>query len=85
MFSVTKNKKATNLKSVTILQYDFFNHDNFDEDDPKTIIHVRLMAWCNRQKQLKTCKNEISKDVIAVTWYPTKCQNWRMSQDGKKK
>ena len=23
---------------------------SFDEDDPKNIIHVRLMAWCNRFK-----------------------------------
>ena len=26
---------------------------NFDEDDSKTIIHVRLMAWFNRFKQRK--------------------------------
>ena len=32
------------------------NADNFGEDDPETIIHVRLMAWCNRFKQRKTCK-----------------------------
>ena len=24
--------------------------DNFNEDDPETIIHVRLMAWNNRFK-----------------------------------
>ena len=22
--------------------------DNFDDDDPDTIVHVRLMDWCNR-------------------------------------
>ena len=26
------------------------DNDDFDEDDPETIIHVRLMAWCNRCK-----------------------------------
>ena len=25
--------------------------DNFDTDNPETILHVRLMAWCNRYKQ----------------------------------
>ena len=30
--------------------------DNFDADDPETIIHVRLMTWCNRYKQLKAYK-----------------------------
>ena len=29
------------------------DYDNFDEDDPETIIYVRFMAWCNRFKQLK--------------------------------
>ena len=28
---------------------------NFDEDDPETIIHVRLTARCNRLKQGKPC------------------------------
>ena len=27
---------------------------NFDEDDPKTINHARLIAWCNRYKQRKS-------------------------------
>ena len=27
--------------------------DNFDDDDPETIIHTRLMAGCNRYKQRK--------------------------------
>ena len=37
---------------------------NFDEDDPETIIHVRLMAWCNRYKKRKVCKKEICKAVV---------------------
>ena len=36
-------------------------HDNnFGNDDPNTIIHVRLMTWCNSYKQSKACKKEIS-------------------------
>ena len=27
------------------------DHINFDEGDPETMIHVRLMAWRNRCKQ----------------------------------
>ena len=34
---------------------------NFDEDDPETIIHVRLMVWCN-----------ISKELMPVAWHLTK-------------
>ena len=29
------------------------NKDNFDDDDPETVTHVRLMTWCNGQKQHK--------------------------------
>ena len=32
----------------------------FGNDDPNTIIHVRLMTWCNSYKQSKACKKEIS-------------------------
>ena len=31
---------------------------SFDEDDPKNIIHVRLMVWCNRFKQRKAFKQK---------------------------
>ena len=40
--------------------------DSFDNGDPKTIIHVRLLAWCNAYKQNKACKKEISKVLIPV-------------------
>ena len=29
---------------------------NFDEYDSEAIIHVKLMAWCNRLKQCKPFK-----------------------------
>ena len=38
---------------------------NFD-DDPETIIHVSLMAWCNRYTQHKACKKDISKKLMPV-------------------
>ena len=40
--------------------------DNFDVDDPETIIHVRLMTWCNRYKQLKACKKEKNKELMPI-------------------
>ena len=33
-----------------------FDNNNFNDDDPETIIHVRFMAWCNRFQQRKACK-----------------------------
>ena len=42
------------------------NDDNFDNDDPETVIHVRLITWCNRHKQQKACKKKI-KELMSVT------------------
>ena len=32
------------------------NDNNFYEDDPDTIIHVRLLVWCNEFKKRKALK-----------------------------
>ena len=57
---------------------------NFDEDDPETIICVRLMDWCNRFKQHKSSKKKLSKKLLAGAWYPTRQWDWWMPQDEKK-
>ena len=36
------------IDEMGILSVDLTLSVNFDEDDPETIIHVRLLAWCNR-------------------------------------
>ena len=51
---------------------------NFYEDDPKTIIHGRLLAWHNTFKQHKAFKNEISKELMLVTWHPIRWWDWCM-------
>ena len=56
------------------------NNINFDEQDPETIINVRLMAWCNRNKQGKACKKEISKELMAVASHPTRWWDLCMSE-----
>ena len=33
---------------------------NFDENDPETIIHVKLLAWCNKFEKRKAFKKEIN-------------------------
>ena len=47
---------------------------DFHEDDPETIIHVRLITWCNRYKQLKACKKEIKKkkELLLAVGYPAR-------------
>ena len=69
---------------ILSVHHDKINLDdvNFDEDDPETIIHVRLMSWHNRYKQCKSCKKDISKGLMP--WHPKRWYNWCMPHDGKK-
>ena len=39
---------------------------NFNQDDPKTNILVRLMAWRNKFKQLEAFKKEMDKKSMPV-------------------
>ena len=49
---------------------------NFDEDDPETIIHVRLMAWHDQFKQSRAHKKELSKELMLVAGNPTRLWDW---------
>ena len=53
---------------------DFYNintgDDNFDEDDPETIIHVSFMAWCKICEKIKACIKEISEELRPLSWHP---------------
>ena len=61
-----------------------FDDVNFDEDDPETIIHVRLMVWYYRFKQRKAFKEEISKELMPASWHATRCWDWCKPEDKKK-
>ena len=54
-----------------ILSVDLININldeiNFEEDDPETIVHVRLMAWCNRFKQRKAYKKRYKQRIITCS------------------
>ena len=60
------------------------DEDNFDDDDPEAINHVRLMTWCNRFKQRKACKKEIREELMLVAWHPTRRWDWCVSEDNRK-
>ena len=46
---VTFFRDVIDLNSINIDNMNLHD-DNFDENDPKTIIYSRLMAWCKRYK-----------------------------------
>ena len=45
------------FKTIDLINTNLYG-DNFDEKDPETITNVILMAWRNRLKQRKACKNK---------------------------
>ena len=54
-----------------------FDDVNFDGDDPEIIIHVRPVAWCNRFKQRKAFKKDISKELLPIAWWDGFCQKMK--------
>ena len=51
---INEDDMGLNTKYLNNINLD---DDDFDDDDgAETIIHIRLMAWCNRYKQCRVCK-----------------------------
>ena len=55
-----------NLDKINLDDVDFY------EDDPKTIIHIRLFAWRNKSDKPKTIKKDLSKGLMPAAWHPTR-------------
>ena len=60
------------------------NLDDNDDDDLETIIHARLVAWCNEYKQPEAFKKELDKELMLVAWYPKMWWGWCMPEDNRK-
>ena len=43
--------------------------NNFDEDDPDTIILLRLLAWHNKFEKPKAHIKKINKELMAIAWH----------------
>ena len=46
---------STDLNNINL---DDVNDDDHDDDDPKTIIHVRLLAWLSKFEKKTLKKNK---------------------------
>ena len=58
--------------------------NNIDEDDPDTVIHIRLLAWHIRFEKRKALTKMISEALIPIAWHPKRWWNFCMSEDVKK-
>ena len=57
---------------------------NFDEDDPETIINVRLLAWDIKFEKLRALKKELNEELMVIVWHPRIWRNFRIPEDEKK-
>ena len=59
--------------------------NNFDEDDPDTIILIRLLAWHIKFERRKELKKYISKKLIPVAWHSNRGGSFACQRMRKKK
>ena len=57
---------GTDLNNINL---DDVNDDDHDDDDPKTIIHVRLLAWLSKFEKKKHLK-KINEKLMLIAWPP---------------
>ena len=69
-----------NCNEMNILNIDLncinFNDDNFDKDDPDTIIHVKLLAWHTKFENDKALKKQLNEKLMPVAWYSNTQWDW---------
>ena len=62
---------------VDLYKINFNNDKNFYEDDPETIIQIKLLPWWNKFEKRNALKKNISKDLMHVVWLLTRWCDWR--------
>ena len=72
------------ILAVDLDKVNLDNDNNFDEDDPDTIIRVRLLAWRNKFEERKTLKKKINEELMPVALHHKRWWNFCMSEDEKK-
>ena len=58
---------------MDILNIDLNNinlDNNFDEDDPDTIILIRLLTWHIKFEKRKALKKELNEELMSIAWHP---------------
>ena len=73
---------------MAILNIDLTNINlddtNYEEDDPDTIILIRLLAWCIKLEKRKGLKKKISEELMPTVWHSKRWWNLCISEDEEK-
>ena len=85
-FNEDSNNFIFDCSGMGIINIDLNNINlddtNFKEDDPDTIILIRLLAWHIKSEKFKEFKKNISEELMPVAWHPKRW--WNVSEDEKK-
>ena len=78
-----------NCNEMGILNIDLncinLGDNNFDKDDPETIIYVRLLSWHTKFENRKALKKELYEELIPIAWHPNRWWDWCVPQRVRKK
>ena len=67
---------------ILIIDINNVNLDNnFDEDDPDTIILIKILVWHIKVKKCKALEKNISEELMPVAWHPRRWLNFCMAKD----
>ena len=86
-FNEDSSNVVFNCNEMGILDIDLNNinlNNDFDEDDPGTIIHVRLLAWHLKFEKCEALKKELNEELMPVVSHPNRWWDWCTSEDEKK-
>ena len=78
-FNEDSGNVAFNCNEMGILSIYLNNispDNNFDEDDPDTIILTRLLAWYIKLEKRKTLKKELNEELMPVVLHPNRWSDW---------
>ena len=86
-FNEDSGNVVFNCNEMGILNIDLNNinlYNNFDKDDPDTVILIRLLVWHIKFEKHKALKKESIKELITIAWHPKRWWDWWMLEDEKK-
>ena len=86
-FNEDSGNAVFNCNETGILNRDINNislDNNFDEDNPDTIILVRHLAWHIKFEKSKEFVKKISEKIMPVAWHLNRWWNFCLPEDEKK-
>ena len=58
--------------------------DNVDEEDPNTIVIIRLLTWLTKFEKRKELRKEFNEELMLTAWHSKRWRDWCVSKDEKK-